>query len=79
MLEFFPGRFQLSACPVEEILQVHQLAFDFHAEVIHRQQFEAYCIWYDRTAYENQQQLAAMQHEIQLRDLFGGRRRSPEG
>jgi hypothetical protein len=76
MLEFLPARFQLSVRPVEEILQVHQLAFDFHAEVIHRERFEAHCLWYDRTACENQRQLAAMQHEVQLMNIFWGRRRA---
>ncbi len=43
-----------------EILQSHQLAYDFYRELKHRQAFAEYCQWYHETAQKHQQELTKM-------------------
>ncbi|HEY9736787.1 MAG TPA: hypothetical protein V6D06_10910 [Trichocoleus sp.] len=74
MLEFVSSRFQLPKQDVAEILQVHQMAQDFRREVEQREQFEAYCAWYNHVSLQNQLDWAAMQKEAQLLDWFKGHR-----
>ncbi|MFE4105599.1 hypothetical protein [Almyronema epifaneia] len=61
--------------PAAKAFELQQWAIEFRQEVAYREDLEAYCQWYDQTAAENQQTLAAMQREI---DFFGcfWRRRS---
>ncbi|MBD0269927.1 MAG: hypothetical protein ICV77_16745 [Cyanobacteria bacterium Co-bin8] len=70
MLELVSSPFQRPAQNASEILQVHQMAQDFRMEVECREQFAAYCDWYDRTALKHQQEWAAMQKDVQLRSFF---------
>ncbi|WP_199305855.1 hypothetical protein [Pseudanabaena sp. FACHB-2040] len=70
MLESVSSPFQIPAQNAIEILQVHQMAQDFRREVECREQFAAYCDWYDRTALQHQQEWAAMQKDVQLRGYF---------
>jgi len=58
-----------------EILQVHQLAYDFRDEVEARQTFQHYCQWYYETAQRHQQEFQRMQQDINILGWF--RRRSP--
>ncbi|WP_448564879.1 hypothetical protein [Trichothermofontia sp.] len=57
-----------------EILQVHQLAYDFRYEVEVRREFQRYCQWYYETAKRNQQEFLKMQQDI---NILGWFRRRP--
>lgn len=55
-----------------EILESHQLSYDFHRELKHRQAFAEYCQWYHETAQQNKQELAKMNQDFSLFRFFFG-------
>ncbi len=55
-----------------EILESHQLAYDFYRELKHRQAFIEHCQWYHETARQHQRELEQMNRPFNpLRWLFG--------
>ena len=54
-----------------EVLELQQIAQDFHREVHYRQAFEQYCQWYYQTAERHRQELDAMRRDINLLSWFG--------
>lgn len=64
---------ELSQGPVE-VLELQQIAQDFHQEVQYRQKFEQYCQWYYQTAERHRQELEAMRGDINLLSWFSRRR-----
>jgi hypothetical protein len=54
--------------PPAEILQCHQLTFDFRREVQTRDNFKEYCQWYKETAQQHQNELTKMQNDL---NFFG--------
>ena len=67
-----PERSGLSQ-PAVEILELHQITYDFHQEVRYREEFEHYCQWYYQTAERHRQELEAMQGDINLFSWFSRR------
>ena len=49
---------------------MQQLAHDFYRELASREAFDAYCQWYAETAAANQQELTAMDNDIDVFGLF---------
>lgn len=68
-----PDRSELSQ-PTVEVLELHQVAYDFHREARYREEFERYCQWYYQTAERHRQELQAMQRDINLFSWFTKRR-----
>lgn len=56
--------------PEIEILEVHQVAFEFHAEVRHREAFERYCQWYAQVSQQHQQEHLKLQRDWNLMGWF---------
>lgn len=54
----------------QDILESHQLTYDFYRELKHRQAFAEYCQWYKETALQNQRDLARMNQGFFLFRLF---------
>ena len=54
-----------------EVLELQQIAQDFHREVQYREEFEQYCQWYYQTAERHRQELEAMRADINLFSWFG--------
>jgi hypothetical protein len=67
MPEHFPQIF-LAPPPAADIFATYQLAYEFHRELLHRQEQERYSEWYRLTAQQHQQELKKMQGDI---NLFG--------
>ncbi len=55
---------------VIEILELHQLAYDFHREQAAREAWHDYCQRYARLAEQNRAEHAVMQSELNLLRLF---------
>jgi hypothetical protein len=70
MFESLFTRTQVSPQDITEILEVHQLAHEFHGEMRDRDRFEAYCAWYYATAQKHQQEMAKLQTELQILPWF---------
>jgi hypothetical protein len=56
--------------PELEILEIHQMAYDFYDEVRHRQAFEQYCQWYYETAANHREEARKMQGDINVLGWF---------
>lgn len=66
-----PDPFHQHVVPVpqtdaEDILLVHQIAYEFYDEVHYRELLAQYHSWYEATAKQHQQELAAMRQELNL-------------
>lgn len=59
--------------PPADILQCHQLTFEFRQEVQSRDNFKQYCQWYKETAKQHQEELAKMRHDLNFLGWFLGR------
>ncbi|MEL7501202.1 MAG: hypothetical protein AAFN18_01905 [Cyanobacteria bacterium J06554_6] len=55
---------------VHESILLHQAAVEFRQETEARQAFADYCRWYDKAAQQNQAELAAMRHDVELLGWF---------
>lgn len=53
-----------------EVLEVHQLSYEFRAELQYRQEFEQYCQWYEAIAAQNRRELQTMQSDINVLGFF---------
>lgn len=51
-----------------ELFQAHALSLEFHREVKHRQELQAYGQWYRETAKQNRRELQRMRGDI---NIFG--------
>jgi hypothetical protein len=54
----------------EEIFMTHHLAFEFRREVEYRENFKAYCQWYQETALKHQQELKKMENDFNILRWF---------
>ena len=62
--------------PPAEMFATHQLAHEFCREAEHRQEFKEYCQWYRQVALQHQQELAAMENDLNILGWFlRGRRK----
>ena len=69
-------RFIHSAPAQQEILEAHEVTYEFRREVQYRQDFERYCQWYHLTAQAHRQELAKLRGDVNILGWF--RRRSPD-
>jgi hypothetical protein len=53
-----------------DVLETYQVTHHFYAEVKYRQDFEAYCQWYDAVAEQHRQELEAMKSDINILGWF---------
>jgi len=60
--------------PISEAIEVHLLTREFYQEVKHRDEFEAYCQWYQETAQKHQRELRKMQNDFNIFGWFLGKR-----
>ena len=71
IVEFLPLESQNQVeSAVESGFAMQQLAHDFYRELASREAFDAYCQWYAETAAANQQELTAMDNDIDVFGLF---------
>lgn len=56
-----------------EAIQAHQITREFYQEIEYRQEFEAYCQWYDQIAAQNRRDLQQMRKEFNFFRLFSRR------
>ena len=56
--------------PVAEVLEAHQLTYEFRQEVQQRQDYEHYCQWYAEIAAQHQWELQQMRQDIHLLGWF---------
>lgn len=61
--------------PPVEMFASHQLAHEFRREAEHRQEFKKYCQWYRQVALQHQQELVAMENDINILGWFLRRKR----
>ncbi len=54
--------------PPADILQCHQLTYEFRQEITYRSNFQEYCQWYYETERIHQEELKKMSNDI---NLFG--------
>lgn len=59
--------------PILEALIAYALTREFYQEVGHRQEYDRYCEWYQKTAAANQREFAKMQADINLLGWFNQR------
>ncbi|MBW4465509.1 MAG: hypothetical protein KME07_08720 [Pegethrix bostrychoides GSE-TBD4-15B] len=57
-----------------DILVAYQISFEFYEEIRYREAFNDYCQRHQRLARQHQQELAAMQDDVNLYGWFLGRR-----
>lgn len=57
-----------------DILVAYQISFEFYEEIRFREAFDDYCQRHQRLAQQHQQELAAMQDDVNLYGWFLGRR-----
>lgn len=62
--------------PDAEILKTYQVTHDFYQEVQHRQDFKAYCQWYEAIAEQHRRELQKMRSDVNLLGFFLRRRRT---
>ncbi|MEL6222100.1 MAG: hypothetical protein AAFQ57_03335 [Cyanobacteria bacterium J06626_14] len=67
--------FLLEPCPSsaaiwDDTLKVHQLTYDFYSEVSYRQEFDAYCQWYEETAAKHRAEAESMKNDINILGWF---------
>lgn len=74
MFEHLLQRYEPSPHEVLEVLQLHQLTYEFRREQHYREDLEAYCQTYYHLAAEHQRDYAAMQNEPDFFGLFWKRR-----
>lgn len=55
---------------IAEILAAYHLTREFHREVIHREEHQAYYQWYQEVAKQHQQELQKMRGDVNLFSLF---------
>lgn len=60
--------------PELEILETYKVTQEFYQEVKYREEFEAYCQWYDETAECHRQELEKMRGDINLFSWFLGKK-----
>ncbi|NET34514.1 MAG: hypothetical protein F6K19_21230 [Cyanothece sp. SIO1E1] len=60
----------LGTQPHHEILELHQISYNFHREVSYRESFEQYCHWYRSMAECHRQELQDMQADINILGWF---------
>lgn len=60
----------MPAVEAEDVLIAHHLAIEFRAELYSREVLEQHCRWYEKISLQHQQELAAMQKEVNLFRLF---------
>ena len=66
---------ELTALPATpDIFAGQQLAHEFRWELDQRQAFDDYCRWYEAIALQNQQEVASMANDIDIRSWFRWRR-----
>ncbi|NEQ49308.1 MAG: hypothetical protein F6K11_04125 [Leptolyngbya sp. SIO3F4] len=58
---------------INEAIQLQQAAYEFRQEVRYREDFEAYCQWYDATAAKHRAEVASMEKDIPLFNWFSRR------
>jgi len=71
MFEFVSPHALATPQDVIEHLELQHIAQEFRLEVVYRQQFEAHCDWYYRTARQNRRDYEQMQAELNIREWFG--------
>ena len=55
---------------VADILECHQLAYEFCQEIDRREAFENYCQWYYETARKHQEELKQMENDLNILGWF---------
>jgi len=70
VFEHLLRRYQALPQDTLEVLELHQLAYEFKQEQAYREAFEAYCYEYEVMAQQHQRDHAAMQNEPNLFALF---------
>lgn len=60
--------------PELETLETYQFTQEFYQEVKYREEFEAYCQWYDDTAEFHRQELEKMRGDLNLFAWFRGKK-----
>lgn len=60
--------------PELEILETYKVTQEFYQEVKYREEFEAYCQWYDETAEFHRQELEKMRGDLNLFAWFLGKK-----
>ena len=64
--QLLPNTYQ----PTAEILEAHQLTYEFHREVKSREEFEHHCQWYSETAELHQEELQKMRGDLNILGWF---------
>jgi hypothetical protein len=70
MFEHISPRSLATPQDVIEHLELQHIAQEFRLEVEYREQFDAYCEWYYRTAQQNRRDYEQMKAELNFRDWF---------